>query len=213
MHQTEPCATSCRRAERYGSVARYAGRLCALLMLAAPCAALAQILWESPQLIRPGSPAGVSILYVDYGLDPLGGRGAALIFRTETAPKGFALRVSAAHGAGDHLKFAGGNVNLAAGFDVSDALLKASSQFPLDVIWTWGVGDSYGEHVQIALPVSLAAGRPVLARAQWFNPYVSARAVAEGRIGSNTISENLSVGLAVDVGADLIFSESRDYVV
>jgi hypothetical protein len=225
MHRTEEgcpqrlCSTAfvrhhCARCEHYakrrGSVAT---RLCALLMLTAPSAALAQIPWESPQLLRPGSPAGLSILYVDYGLDPLGGRGAALIFRSKTAPAGFALRVSAAHGAGDHLNFAGGNVNLAAGFDVSDPLLKASGQFPLDVIWTWGIGGSYGEHVQIALPVGLAAARTGPARTQKFYPYASARAVAEGRIGSSGTDNNLSLGLAVDVGADLILGESRDYVV
>src|SRR5262245_58466810 len=182
MHRTEESITS--RRERRTHNGRLAARLGALLLLAAPSAALAQyaVPWESPQLLRPGSPAGISILYVDYGLGPFGGKGAALVIRSETVPGGFGLHLSAAHGPGDKINLAGGNVNLAAGLDASAPLLKASAQFPLDVIWTWGLGGSYGEHVQIAVPIGVAAA--LAKSSSRLIPYASARAVAEGRVGS-----------------------------
>jgi hypothetical protein len=170
--------------------------------------------WESPQLLRPGSPAGLTIMAIDYGLDPFGGLGAAMVYRSKMAPGGFGLRVSAAHGPGEQLAFAGGNVNIAGGIDASSPLLRASPQFPLDVIWTWGVGGSYGEHIQIALPVGVAAARAVSASAaRRFNPYASARAVLEGRVGSDVLDDEATLGLAIDVGTDLVLGESRDFVV
>src|SRR5687767_14267832 len=52
--------------------ARYAALLLAAIGLA-PMAVSAQLPRESPTLLRPGSPRGVSLMAVDYGLDPQSG--------------------------------------------------------------------------------------------------------------------------------------------
>ncbi|MGH7469375.1 MAG: hypothetical protein ACRENP_15595 [Longimicrobiales bacterium] len=187
-------------------LARLTAGLFGLLLLAAPTSARAQLPWESPQLLRPGAPAGWSVMFIDYGLDPNSGLGGALAYRTEPAPRGLGWRASVAQGLGDKLNFAGG-------VDISAPLLRAANGFPLDLIWTGGAGGSYGEYIQIALPVGVAGGRSLSAEHVWFNPYTSARAVLEGRLGDAAPEGDVvSFGLAIDVGADLALGRSRSFL-
>jgi hypothetical protein len=134
-------------------------QLVLLVALAAsfPQAVRAQLPWDSPQMLGPGAPAGASFIAAHYGLDPYSGLGGILILRTRPAPDGFGIRVSGASGFGDR-------INVGGGIDFTRALSKASAQFPLDLMLTYGAGASYGDFVEIALPVGIAGGRCVQLR-------------------------------------------------
>ncbi len=179
--------------------------LLAAIALVLPLTANAQVPWESPSLLRPGAPAGVSLMFIDYELDPHSGLGGVLAWRSAEAPHGFGFRVSAARGLGDQ-------PNYAVGMDRSGSLLRGRTEFPLDLIWVAGAGASYGEHLQFALPVGVAVGRSVSANAVTFNPYTSARAVLEARLGDAASNAQRSLGLAIDVGADLTLGRTRRFM-
>jgi hypothetical protein len=183
-------------------------RFKALLTLAAlsvtPAFAAGQLPWESPHLLSPSARAGVSFMLVDYGLAPSRGLGGSVVWRTADAPRGLGLRFSAAEGTGDQL-------NLAGGVDVTAPIMRASADFPLDLIWTSGAGLSYGEHFEVAVPLGVAGGRALASPNLWFNPYASARAMLEGRFGENAPGNEVGLGLAIDVGADLAFGRSRRF--
>ena len=197
-------STDGRRFQQF--VKRMTGVLGAVLLLSAPGLTQAQLPWESPQLLRPGSPAGWSILFIDYGLDPFPGLGGALVYRTDPAPQGLGFRASAAQGLGD-------KVNVAGGLDWTASLLRAAGGFPLDLMWVSGAGATYGEYVQVAVPIGVAGGRTLSGKSVWFNPYSSARAVLEGRMGDSAPEGDFSLALAIDVGADLALGRSRNFLV
>jgi hypothetical protein len=74
------------------------------------------------------------------------------------------------------------------------------------------VGAAYGDYLQIGVPLGFAAGRAVGSETIWFNPYLSTRAVFEGRFGDEAPEEDFGLGLAIDVGADVSFDRGRDFV-
>ena len=190
------------------NVVRSQLRWCFLaLALLAPRLAHAQLPWEAPQMLRPGAPAGWSFLLFDYGLDPFDGRGAGFSYRAEAAPAGIGLRGSVAMGFGDKLNYAGG-------VDVSRSLLRAADgQFPIDLMLASGLGGSYGEFIEVALPVSVSGGRAVSSESVWFNPYAGARGVLEGRFGESAPENAVGLALVVDLGADLAFGRSRNFMI
>jgi hypothetical protein len=176
------------------------------LAVALPTAsATAQVPWESPQLLAPGSPAGLGAYIVDWGLGPGDGVGVLLAWRGRAAPGGIGLRAGAARGLDDDVIFAGGA-------DISLPVLSASPEFPLDVIWTSGVGAAYGTYLQVGVPLGFSAGRAVGSETIWFNPYLSTRAVFEGIFGDEAPEEDFQLGLAIDIGADVSFDRGRDFV-
>jgi hypothetical protein len=182
-------------------------RLIRVLLLAAPAAIVpqtvrAQLPWDSPQMLGPGAPAGASFVAAHYGLDPYSGLGGILILRTRAAPDGFGIRVSGARGLGDR-------INVGGGVDFTHALSKASAQFPLDLMFAYGAGASYGEFVEIALPIGIAGGRVYNSEKTRFAPYAVARAVVEGRVGRARPNDDVTLALAIDVGADLTLGRAR----
>ena len=176
----------------------------AALVASLPQTVRAQLPWDSPQMLGPGAPAGASFIAAHYGLDPYSGLGGILILRTGAAPDGFGIRVSGARGFGDR-------INVGGGIDFTRALSKASAQFPLDLMLTYGAGASYGDFVEIALPVGIAGGRVYNSEKTRFAPYTVARAVVEGRVGRARPNDDVTLALAIDVGADLTFGRARSF--
>ena len=174
-----------------------------LVLLAAPLHA--QVPWESPQLLSPASPAGLSVFYVDYGLRPNDGTGLLMLYRTQNAPAGFGVRVASTIPDGDD----GDRLRVSGGVDVAVPMLQHSATFPLDVIWTSGLGASYGHYASVALPVGFAAGRALSGEHIWFNPWLSTRVVFETYIGGGRPDEHFGTALASDIGIDLAFDEHR----
>lgn len=182
---------------------RQSALLIAAIAINLPTLASAQLSWESPTLLRPGAPSGVTMMVIDYGMDPHSGLGGVMAWRSAAAPSGFGFRISAARGLGDL-------PNYAAGIDRGGMLLSGTAQFPVELIWVSGAGASYGEYLQLAVPLGVAVGRSSSARSA-FNPYVSARGVFEARFGSPASEGDRSLGLAIDIGADLALGHSRRY--
>lgn len=167
-----------------------------IALLGAPATSAAQVPWESPQLLAPGTQPGVSLLFVDYGMRPFDGTGLLLTYRGATAPRGIGLRLSATLPQEDDVRISGG-------FDVAVPMFSHSATFPLDVIWTSGFGAGYGDYYTVGLPVGVSASREVGGGNIVLRPYTSARVVLEGFFGPNHPQETFALALAADVGTDL----------
>jgi hypothetical protein len=166
---------------------------------------VAQVPWDSPQLMAPGAPPGISLLYVDFGLRPHDGTGMVAAYRTKPAPAGFGVRLAATTPGSDRMRVSGG-------VDVAVSMITHSQDFPLDVIWTSGVGASYGDYYAVGLPVGFAAGRSLSGDHIWFNPYLSTRIIFESYFGSGRPADQFNMALAADVGADIAFDRNRTVI-
>lgn len=184
--------------------ARLTMKLAAICVIAAPAAAAGQVPWDSPQLMAPGAPHGVSVLFVDYGLRPDDGTGMLLGYRTDDAPAGFGVRFATT------LPF--DSVRVSAGFDIAVPLFERSAAFPLDVLWTTGAGAAYGRYGAFGVPFGFAAGRGIAGDNIWFNPYLSTRVVLETYFGSRRPDESFAMAVAADLGADISFDPRRRFI-
>jgi hypothetical protein len=165
-------------------------------------AASAQVPWETPQLLAPHAPRGVGMLAASYATAPGDGWGAVITWRGADAPIGLGFRIAAGQGRGERNA-------IGAGIEASAWIARASAAFPLDLIWTSGIGGAYGHSVQIALPLGVAAGRSFGREGVWFNPYASSRVIIEGRVGGRAPDDELELQLANEIGANLSFDRNR----
>jgi hypothetical protein len=162
----------------------------------------AQVPWESPQLIMPSGPRGASLMFVDYGLSPLQGTGLLAMYRRAAVPAGVGLRVAATLPDRDRVRISGG-------IDIAVPMFQSSATFPLDVIWTSGIGGGYGDYFSVALPVGVAAGRVLGGNSVGFSPYTAARLVMEGYFGPDHPDETFALTMAADLGAELWLRRSQ----
>lgn len=165
-------------------------------------AAHAQVPWESPQLLAPATRAGVTMMYVDYGLRPDDGTGLLMTYRGAGAPHGIGLRLAGTLPQEDDIRLSGG-------VDIAVPMFDHSAAFPLDVIWTSGFGASYGDYYSVGFPVGAAASRVFAGDNVWLLPYTSARMVLEGYFGPDHPDESFGLALAADVGVDVSFHRSN----
>lgn len=165
-----------------------------LFVLAFP--ARAQVVWDSPLFVAPGSPAGWAVYLVDPA--PGDGIGVLLSFRGRTAPGGLGYRIGLAEGRGDELTVYGG-------VDASGMLIQASDEFPLNGAWVTGAGLGVGDNVLLTFPLGLSMGRSFEAEGIWFNPYVAPRVVLDAWLGDDRPRRNLDLRLSVDLGFDMSF--------
>jgi len=178
---------------------------CAAIILAStPLDTRAQLAWESPQMLGPRAPAGFSLAVVDYGLDPNPGLGAMLIWRTAQGHARTGLHASIAQGIGDR-------INVALGVNRAWPLVRATREFPFDLVWTAGAGASMGEYFEAAVPVGVAFGTSTASSKLRLEPYTAARAVVEARAGDSVVGDAVSLAFAVDVGADLFIGRSQSF--
>ncbi len=168
----------------------------ALLLLASP--AKAQVAWDGPLMVAPNSPAGWGVYLVDPGPGPGDGIGVLSTWRGSTAPAGLGYRLGLAEGRG-------GGLSLYGGVDVSGYLVRHSNDFPLDVLWVGGAGLGVGDDVLLSFPLGASIGRDFEADGVWFNPYLTPRVVLDAWFGSGRQSDDLDLGVAVDLGLDMAF--------
>lgn len=174
-----------------------------LLGFGAPQAS-GQIPWESTLLLSPSAPAGVSAHLVRFDYSIANSLGGLITYRP----------VAGAGGVGYRIAFAEGNINremaVAGGVDFSGLLAQHNEHFPVDLMWFAGFGGGFSDYVTVGVPFGLAFGRPVDGRAAWFNPYLSTRGVIEYGFGDwSPPDEGATLGVAVDVGADIAFGSAR----
>jgi hypothetical protein len=165
-------------------------------------AAHAQVPWESPQLLAPGTRAGLTMMYVDYGLRPDDGTGLLMAWRGADAPHGMGLRLAGTLPQEDDIRLSGG-------VDIGVPMFDHSAAFPLDVMWTSGFGASYGDYYSVGFPVGAAASRVFAGDNVWLLPYTSARMVLEGYFGPDHPDESFGLALAADVGLDVSLHRSN----
>ncbi len=168
-----------------------------LLFLAAS-PARAQVHWDGPLLVSPGTPAGWGVFLVDPGPGPHDGIGVLSTWRSSDAPGSLGYRVGLAEGRG-------GDLTVYGGMDISGNLVIASADFPLDVIWVGGVGAGVGKDVILSFPLGASLGRDFQADGVWFNPYFTPRVVLDAEFGSSRRRDGLELGFAVDLGIDVAF--------
>lgn len=163
-------------------------------LLAAAPGARAQVAWDSPMLLAPGSPGGWGI----HIMEPSPGDGIGVMgtFRSNPAPVGYGFRIGLAEDAGDDLAVFGG-------LDVSGHLLLPTSERPFGVLWLAGAGLGVGDDVVISLPAGISVGADIDTDDILFRPYVSPRVVLDIAFGT---ADDLDLDVAVDLGVDLAFA-------
>jgi len=160
--------------------------------------ARAQVPWESPLMVGPGSPGGLSILLADPGAGI--GVFAHWMSRAERNRLGFRLGVAEEGGPNDDLAVFGG-------VDVSGPIMGHTREFPLDVAWVGGVGAGVGNNTLLSIPFGIAFGRVLTTQDVWFHPYVTPRFVVDAYMGEGS-RDDLDLGFVLDLGADFAFSGS-----
>lgn len=170
-----------------------------VLSLSLPGALRAQIAWEAPLLVAPNSPAGVSLVLAE--MEPGDGLAGMVAWRGQSAPGGVGLRGGL--GEGDRGDLAGFG-----GVDFSGWIRDGDQQFPLDIAWVTGVGLGAGNWVLISAPLGASFAYEVRGDDIWFNPYLTPYLIVDAALGDNRPSnrDDLDLGIAVDIGADLAFS-------
>jgi hypothetical protein len=153
----------------------------------------AQVAWDAPLLVSPGSPTGWGIYLVDPW--PGSGIGALATWRAG-GPIGFRLGVAEGWR---------GDLAVYGGIDMSGPLARHSSEFPLDVDWVTGAGVSVGESALISFPLGLSMGRVIRADGATFNPYFAPRARLDAWLGDPRPRRGARLNLGVDLGVDLSF--------
>ena len=113
---------------------RLAGTLTVAVLLSVS-EATAQVPWESPLMVGPGSPSGLSILLADPGAGI--GVFAHWLGRGRENRMGFRIGIAEEGGPDDDLAAFGG-------LDVSGTVITHSYEFPLDLAWVGGVGVGVG---------------------------------------------------------------------
>jgi hypothetical protein len=181
--------------------------LFSVLAWALPSPAAAQVPWDSPLLIGPGSPGGVSLFLVDPGQ----GLGFMGQWRGKGSSRRMGFRAGLAEDHGDDLVAFGG-------VDFTGPILHASDEFPLDMIWVTGAGLGVGDHSVLSIPIGVALGIEVTENDVWFHPYFAPRLIFDAFLGDDDPhrhgeddlhrhnDSDLELGFALDFGADFAFA-------
>jgi len=161
-----------------------------------------QVAWDSPQLISPATPGGLGIYLVEA--HPGDGLGVLTTWRGSRGPDGVGFRLGIAEGRGDDLSVFGG-------VDFSGVFYPHTNEFPLDVMWASGVGLGVGNYAILSVPFGVVLGRSLDADGVVFTPYFSPRLFLDAFLGDdNDRRDNLDLGFAMDIGADVAFGASFD---
>ena len=165
-----------------------------------PSSAEAQVAWDAPMMMGPGTSGGLSVMMLDgAGTRDIGIMG---MFRPGPAPGGMGIR-------GGVAEDFSGELSIFGGVDFSGPLVEHDAEFPLDVMWLAGAGGgvSNGE-VLVSLPAGVSLGRVVRNERVQFTPYVGPRVMLDVLLGDERAGEDVDLGVAVDVGFDLAFAPS-----
>lgn len=170
-----------------------AGAVLILLSTALPGAAAAQVAWDSPSLMRPSAPAGLSVLLVDPA--PNTDLGAMALWRRSPTPVGLGFRAGLANGADNELA-------AFFGLDVSGSLGTMSPPTGPAVMWWSGAGIGVHHDARISVPAGLVLGWSSRGQGVSFHPYVG------GHVALDVLTArhgDIRLGGAVDLGVDLAF--------
>jgi hypothetical protein len=164
---------------------------CIMLYLGLPSSSSAQIAWDAPSLMRPGSPSGLSILLFEgYPGDELG---AMVTWRNAAAPSGVGFRAGVADDPG-------GDLAVMVGLDFSGMLATLEGAGDPSVIWWTGAGIGVGEEVLASFPLGLVFGWQGSSDGVVFLPYAGGHAALDIFSGPG---DDLDIDGSVDLGVDI----------
>lgn len=163
-------------------------------VLMTPRGVQGQIVWDTPSMMRPGAPAGLSILLLDaHPSDELGGM---VTWRRAAAPVGIGLRA----GIADEVD---GDLAGMFGLDVSGSLgdLDPDLGRP-EVLWWSGAGIGVGDEVMASLPLGIVLGWRGSDEGLTFMPSLGAHLALDIMSGPG---DDLDLDGTVDLGLDVGF--------
>ena len=165
---------------------------CLLLSLSLPGLSSAQIVWDAPSLMRPGSPSGLSVLLFEgHPGDELG---AMVAWRSSAAPSGLGLRAGIADDPGGDLAVMGG-------LDFSGMLTTLEGAGDPSVMWWTGAGVGIGNELIASFPLGLVFGWRGSSEGVVFLPYAGGHASLDILTGAgDDVDIDASVDLGLDVG-------------
>jgi len=168
---------------------------CLVLILSLPTSSSAQVTWDAPSLMRPGSPSGVSImLFEGHPGDELG---VQLGWRNSAAPAGLGFRV----GVSDDPY--GGDLAVMGGFDYSRSIAQLDGAGDPSVMWWTGAGIGVGDEFIASVPLGLVFGWRGSGEGVVFLPYAGAHAALDIWSGPG---DNLDIDGSFDFGVDVGWS-------
>jgi hypothetical protein len=163
-----------------------------LSALAAPLAG--QVAWDSPALVSPAVPSGVSL----FVTNPAGGDiGALATFRHGAGPVGLGYRVGIAEESGS------GDVAVSGGIDVAGFLARGVENSEVDVIWWAGGGVGVGNESVFTAPLGVMIGWTGAGGEVVLSPYGGAHVVLDLASGGG---DNVRFDAVVDLGLDLVLN-------
>lgn len=160
---------------------------------ALPTAAAAQVAWDAPPLIAPGSPSGLSVMLWDA--HPSDDLGVMASWRSSAVPTGLGIR-------GGLAEEPGGDLAGMFGLDVSGSLGSLDEAGNAGVVWWAGAGLGIGDELLVSLPVGITVGWQLTEDAVTFSPYVGGHIALDILTGPD---DDLDLEGAVDLGIDLAF--------
>jgi hypothetical protein len=165
----------------------------ALLTAALALPASAQIAWESPALISPVAPSGLSLFLIEAAGGDLG---ALATYRREAGPVGYGFRFAVADEGGPD-----SDVAIAGGIDISGFLARAVEGSEVDLVWWSGAGLGVGNETLVTIPLGLIIGWSGASGDIVLSPY------GGGHVNLDIISgagDNVDLDLVADLGLDLV---------
>jgi len=162
-------------------------------LLVLPLGAGAQVVWDAPALMRPGAPAGLSLLLIEaYPGDGLGG---LAMWRSAPAPIGLGFRGGVAEEPDD-------DAAVILGIDVSGSLASPGTDGEPEVVWWTGAGVGVGDELLVSFPLGLVLGWELSDEEVTFAPHVGAHVSLDVITGPG---DDLDLDGSVDLGVDLGF--------
>lgn len=158
-------------------------------VLAVPAAG--QIAWDSPALVSPAVPSGVSL----FVLNPAGGDfGGLATFRHAAGPVGLGYRAALA-------EEAGGDLAVSGGIDASGFLARGVEGSEVDVVWWAGGGVGVGSETLFTAPLGIILGWTGSGGDVLLSPYGGAHVVLDL---SSVDGDSVNFDGVVDLGLDLV---------
>ncbi len=153
-----------------------------------------QILWDSPPLISPVVPGGLSL----FMLNPSGGDlGGLATVRHSAGPVGLGYRAAVAQ------EDTSGDLAYSVGLDVSGYLARAVEGSEIDVIWWGGGGVGVGSETIVTAPLGIILGWSGSGGDVTLSPYVGGHVVFDI---STLDGESVGFAGVLDLGLDIVLS-------
>lgn len=158
-----------------------------------PGPATAQVAWDAPPMIAPGSPSGLSFFLWDA--HPSNDLGVLVSWRPSPVPAGLGFR-------GGLAEAPSGDLAGVFGFDVSGSLGSLGEVGSAGVVWWAGAGLGVGNELLVSLPAGLVLGWRVSEEGVTFQPYVGGHVALDLLTGPG---DDMELDGALDLGLDLTF--------